>query len=232
MIIQELDSNHNVVFEWASWDYFDVTDNTYLDLTGDDLAFIHGNSIEIDFDGNFLISSRGLDEITKINRGTGDIIWRWGGSQNAFDFVNDYPFTHQHCIKSLGNNKYLLFDNGNFSNQYTGNGNISRAVEYELDLDLMTATKVWEFIHPDSLYTPSIGSVQRLANGNTLINFGNLSLMNRGAVITEVDTIGEIVFELEYDVTQNNTHNVYCANKFDWFFDDTIVGCVDDLACN
>ena len=47
----------------------------------------------------------------------------------------------------------------------------------KLDLEKMTATKVWEFIHPDSFFSPSISSVQRLENGNTLINFGNLSLI-------------------------------------------------------
>ena len=233
LVIQELDSNHNVIFQWESWDHFNVTDNTYLDLTSDIIAFIHTNAIDIDYDENLLISSRNIDEITKIDRTSGEIIWRWGGSQNEFEFVNDYPFTHQHCIKSLGNNRYLLFDNGNFSSQYTGEPNVSRAVEYELDLEEMTATKVWEFIHTDLLFSPSISSVQRLENGNTLINFGNLSLINRGAVITEVNQKNEIVFELEIEPPgDNGSSNVYCTNKFDWFFASSIIGCGDDLSCN
>ena len=234
LIIQELNSEHEVVFEWKSWDHFNITDNTYIDLTSSSIPFIHTNAIDIDYDGHFLISSRNLDEITKIHRTTGDIIWRWGGSQNEFEFINDYPFTHQHCIKSLGNNKYLLFDNGNFSSNYTDNPNISRAVEYELDLELMTATNTWEFIHPDSLFSPSISSVQRLENGNTLVNFGNLSLLDRGAVITEVTPSNEIVFELELDPPSEETgsSNIYCANKFDWFFDQSIIGCNNTNACN
>jgi arylsulfate sulfotransferase len=64
---------------------------------------------------HFLVSCRHLDEITKIHRTTGEIIWRFGGSQNEFNFINDYPFTHQHSIRSLGNNRYILFDNGNYS---------------------------------------------------------------------------------------------------------------------
>ena len=232
LIIQEIDSNHNLVFEWKSWDHFHVTENSYLaPWTSSNLPFIHANAIDIDFDDNLLLSSRGLDEITKINRVTGDIIWRFGGSQNQFTFINDYPFTHQHSIKSLGSNRYLLFDNGNFSSQYTASGNISRAVEYELDTILMTATKVWEFIHPDSLFTPSIGSVQRLPNGNTLINFGNLQMLNLGSIITEVDSNNQIVFQLEY----NNGNNLYRAQKFDWFFytpPNPILGCMDSIACN
>jgi len=215
LIIQELDSNHNLIFEWKSWDHFHVTDNVYLSpWTSETLNFIHANAIDIDFDGHFLISSRNLDEITKIHRTTGEIIWRWGGSKNQFTFVNDYPFTHQHSIRSLGNNRYLLYDNGNHSAQYTGTVNISRAVEYELDTTLMEATKVWEFIHPDSLYTPTTGGVQRLPNGNTLINFGNLQALNIGSIVTEVDANNTIVFQLEYE----NGGNLYRAQKFDWFF--------------
>ena len=213
LIIQELDPNHNVIFEWKSWDHFHVTDNIYLNLTNASLPFIHANAIDIDFDGHFLVSCRHLDEITKIHRTTGEIIWRFGGSQNEFNFINDYPFTHQHSIRSLGNNRYILFDNGNYSAQYTGT-NISRAVEYELDTNLMTATKVWEFVHPDSLYSPSISGVQRLPNGNTLIDFGNLQWLNLGSIVTEVDANNQIVFQLEYD----NGGNLYRAQKFDWFF--------------
>ena len=231
LIIQELDSNHNVIFEWKSWDHFHVTDNTYLaPWTGSSLPFIHANAIDIDFDGHFIISSRGLDEITKIHRTTGDVIWRWGGSQNEFTFINDYPFTHQHAIRSLGNNRYLLYDNGNHSAQYTG-VNISRGVEYELDTNLMTAKKVWEFVHPDSLYTPSIGGIQRLPNGNTLIDFGNLQTAGRGSIVTEVDSNNQIVFQLEYD----NGGNLYRAQKFDWFFytpTNPTLGCTDSAACN
>ena len=90
LIIQELDSNHNLLLEWSSWDHFNITDNVTLDLTGPSIAFIHCNSIDIDFDGHLLISSRNLDEITKINRFTGDIIWRWGGAKNNFTITLKY----------------------------------------------------------------------------------------------------------------------------------------------
>ena len=230
LIIQELDANHNLIFEWKSWNHFHVTDNTYLSpWTGANLPFIHANAIDIDYDGHFLISCRGLDEITKIHRTTGEIIWRWGGSQNEFTFVNDYPFTHQHSIRSLGSNRYILYDNGNYSGQYYPSGNnVSRAVEYELDTILMEVTKVWEFIHPDSLHTPSIGGVQRLPNGNTLVDFGNLQQSNMGSIVTEVDLNNQIVFQIQYD----NGGNLYRAQKFDWFFYTPTFGCIDSFACN
>ena len=52
------------------------------------------------------------------------------------------------CINTLldvGNDHYLLYDNGNHSSQYTGLPNISRAVEYHLDLDAMTCENIWEY---------------------------------------------------------------------------------------
>jgi hypothetical protein len=69
-------------------------------------------------------------------------------------------------------------------------------------------------VHSDSLFTPSIGSIQRLDNGNTLINFGNNQNIERGSVVIEVDANNNVVFELEMD----NGQNIYCANKANWNF--------------
>ena len=178
------------------------------------IDFLHCNAIDIDEDGHFLISNRTISEITKIHRTTGEIIWRFGGAQSDFTFSNDYPFSQQHCIKSLGNNKYLLYDNGNQSDTYTGGIKRSRGVEYELNLTNYTATKTWDYVHPDSLFTPSIGSIQRLDNGNTLINFGNNQSIGRGSVITEIDSNNIVVFEIELDTGERS----YCANKAEWNF--------------
>ncbi|MFT5055204.1 MAG: hypothetical protein ACI9FU_001305 [Granulosicoccus sp.] len=227
LIIQELDSDHNLIFQWRSWDHFAVTDNTYLNLTHSDLRFIHGNSIDVDFDGHLILSCRDLDEITKVHRQTGDVIWRLGGSQSDFTYDNTYPFTGQHCARSVGENKYLLFDNGKYSAQYNGD-DVSRALEFEIDTVNMTITKVWEFLHPDDLFSVNLGSVQRLQNGNTLMAFGNLASLGRGAIILEADSNEQITFELECAFGQS----IYRAHKHDWFFANEIVGCTDPLACN
>jgi hypothetical protein len=214
LVIQELDPDHNVVFEWKSWDHFFMSNYPNINFNPNVIDFLHCNAIDIDEDGHFLISNRTISEITKIHRTTGEIIWRFGGSQSDFEFTNDYPFSKQHCIKSLGNNHYLLFDNGNQSDTYTGGIKRSRGVEYALDLNDFTATKTWDYVHSDSLFTPSIGSIQRLDNGNTLINFGNNQNIERGSVVIEVDANNNVVFELEMD----NGQNIYCANKANWNF--------------
>ena len=113
LIVQELDENKNVVFQWRSWDHFEITDATYnIDLTESIIDYVHGNAIEMNDDGILLISSRHMDEVTKIDRQTGDIIWRCGGEHcenNEFTFLNDaIGFSHQHDLRRLPNGNLLF----------------------------------------------------------------------------------------------------------------------------
>ncbi|MCB0728437.1 MAG: aryl-sulfate sulfotransferase, partial [Ignavibacteriae bacterium] len=188
LIIQELDENKNVVFQWRSWDHFNITDAPFVDMTGSSIDYAHGNAIEYDNDGNLLISSRHLNEITKINRTTGDIIWRLGGVNNEFTIVNDtIPFQYQHHIRRISNGNITLFDNGNFREPF-----MSRALEYQLDEENKIATLVWSYIHNPVIYGSFMGSVQRLRNGNTLIGWGGNSTKS----LTEVTPNGEIALEM------------------------------------
>ena len=60
-----------------------------IDIKGTGFDFPHMNAIDVDTDGHILLSSRSTSEITKINRDTGEIIWRFGGVNNQFTFAND-----------------------------------------------------------------------------------------------------------------------------------------------
>jgi hypothetical protein len=187
-IIQELDQNKKVIFEWRSFDHFQVTDAVREDMKSATIDAVHPNTIEVDTDGNLLLSSRHMDEITKIDRRTGDVIWRWGGKNNQFTFINDpIGFSHQHTIRRTPTGTLMLFDNGNYR---TDMG--SRAVEYSVDERLKTATLVWEFRHSPDVKSIAMGSVQRLPNGNTLIGWGTGS-----PAVTEVRPDKSVVFELE-----------------------------------
>jgi hypothetical protein len=189
LVIQELDAQKQVVFEWRSWDHFQITDATAEDLTAASIDYAHGNAIERDTDGNILISSRHMDEITKIDRQTGQIIWRLGGKNNQFTFVNDpKPFVHQHDIRRLPNGNITLFDN-----QSDQTPPASRAVEYRLDEVQKTATRVWEYRPDPAVTSEAMGSVQRLPNGNTVIGWGSAT----APLVTEVTPDGAKVAELE-----------------------------------
>ncbi len=193
LIIQKINPNKEVVFQWSSWDHIPITDATHENLQSTSIDYVHGNAIEPMDDNSILLSSRHLDEITKISTNTGEIIWRLGGKQNQFTFINDtIKFSHQHSINYLGDNHYLLFDNGNYHTP-----SFSRAVEYKLEETSMTATKVWEYRNNPNIYSYAMGSVQRLANGNTLIGWGSAS-----TTISEVNSQGQLLYQLSLPAGQ------------------------------
>jgi len=187
-VIQELDENKNVVFQWRSLDYISVLDAAdEIDLTLQVIDYIHTNSICVDFDSNLIISSRNLDEITKINRQTGKLIWRLGGKRNQFSFINeDFNFSRQHDVRRLQNGNILFFDNGNNHTPA-----FSRAVEYTLDEINLVATNVWQYRNNPDYFTSAMGSARRLSNGSTLINWG------RAGFISEIRQDGNKALEIK-----------------------------------
>jgi len=166
-VIQELDQDKNVVFEWRTFDHFQITDATHEDLTAPVIDAVHANALDLDNDGNILLSSRHLDEITKIDHATGDILWRMGGKHNQFTLLNQAEwFSHQHAIRRIANGHVTLFDNGNFRVPQ-----FSRALELSLDETNKVATNVWEFDNAPE-YAFAMGYVERLDDGSTLVSFG------------------------------------------------------------
>lgn len=187
-VIQELDKERNVVFEWKAYEHYRLTDvGPAVNLR--DPAFVHTqiNSVDVDHDNNLIISSRNLDEITKVDRRNGTIMWRFGGKNNQFAFLNDsVRFSAQHSARILPNGNILIYDNGLFRTPH-----FSRAVEYRLDTTNRTSALVWSFRNSPDVSSIFWGSAQRLPNGNTFISWG---LSDRAA--TEVDPNGEKVFEM------------------------------------
>ena len=168
LVIQEIDEARNVVFQWRSWDHFQITDAWREDLTAEVIDYVHGNAIELDRDGNLMISSRHLEEITKISRETGAVLWRLGGKNNQFSFLgDDVGFSYQHAIRRLANGNITLFDNGNYHVPP-----FSRAVEYQLDEVHRTARLVWQYRDTPDVFGFAMGYAQRLGTGNTLISWG------------------------------------------------------------
>ena len=214
LIIQEFDSNKNLIFQWNAWEHLNIADYDNLDLTDNRIVWMHGNSIHIDLDSNILVSNRRSSEVIKIDRNNGDVIWYFGGPNNEFSITNDpyNGFSRQHDVRRIENGNILLFDNGNGHDP-----SISRAVEYELDESEKTADLVWDFSHPEGYVGLAMGSVQRLPNNNTLINWGRL--LNQGAVITEVDYDKNIVFEIQYP------YPFYCyrVTKHNWQFETNLI---------
>ena len=170
-LIQELDQNKDVVFQWNCWDHLPITDAVHEKLTANSIDYVHMNSVALDYDGNIVASCRNLSQCLKINRETGEVMWILGGASSSFEFVNDTDQnSYQHMFRPVPDkpNHYTLFDNGNYHvPQY------NRAVEFKVDTTTWTATKVWEHRPTPDYHAKWLGSVQRLPNGHTLINFAN-----------------------------------------------------------
>src|SRR5215813_5251615 len=129
-VLQELDAQRTVVFQWRSWDYYPFT-SQWVNSTAAVISQFHINCIFQDTDGNIMISTP--EWVKKISRQTGDIMWHLGGPENQFTFVG---VTQQqgtnhfrgHGINRLANGHVLLYNNSAFSP-----GTTSSVHEYALD---------------------------------------------------------------------------------------------------
>src|ERR671920_2032074 len=129
-IVQELDiETGKVLFEWHSLEHVGL-DETYATMSQDGrpgLDYFHANSIEVDHDNNLLVSARQTFTVYKIDRNTGEIIWRLGGKKSDFKMGPGTRFAFQHDARRQRDGTISIFDNGTtiFRN---GNGR-PRAVE-------------------------------------------------------------------------------------------------------
>ena len=204
-VIQELDANKRLVFEWHTFDQIAVT-NTFADQTQASFDYAHVNATSMDpIDNNLLASLRTTSEILKIDRRTGLVLWRLGGKMNQFTFLGEHPenapyyTVGQHDVHRLPNGHLLYFDNGNIQGGGVSPSDrtYSRVVEYALDEVNRTATLVWEYRHAPDIQATCTGSVKRMANGNTLIDWG-CAVPNTGTILTEVNSAGQVVFEMKH----------------------------------
>jgi hypothetical protein len=220
VVIQELDSARNVVFEWHSVDHFAFTDVDPRFLGSPlNVDWTHSNSVELDNDGNILLSSRHFDEVTKINRSDSSVMWRLGGNANQFTFINDtFPFLGQHDARRIANGHLTLNDNGHPS----GPGHYAAAKEYMLDENLHTATLAWSYVEDTSIYSVAMGNVQRLANGNTLVNYGNTP--NSNIMFNVVDPAGNKIFELTFDDTLRS-YRAFNYPQLPWTLSRPVITC-------
>jgi len=99
----------------------------------------------------------------------GQLEWVLGGDTES-DFSGDgSDWTRQHGHE-MPDERHLLFYNNRSM------GDTSLAVEVELDLDAHTATKIFEYEGGGSSQT--LGDVQRLPSGNTLVTYSNDGLQH------------------------------------------------------
>jgi arylsulfate sulfotransferase len=122
-----------IVWQWDATKYPEfyatsVERNNFSDKKAV-LDYMHANCITLDpKDGNIIVSFWCLNQIIKVERGTGNILWRLGGKNSDFPIAAHQRFLGQHSIVFEDSNQTLmLLDNGNDKRPY------SRVLEYRLD---------------------------------------------------------------------------------------------------
>jgi hypothetical protein len=171
-IAQELDlETKEVLFEWLSLDHVGV-EESYREPPqdpGTPIDYFHINSIDIDFDGNFLISAKGTSAVYKVDRESGEVLWRLGGKESDFDMGPGTRTVSQHDARHQEDGTITIFDNGAPPQVHEQ----SRTIVVSLDMDEMSADLMREYTHPKELVSTSQGTAQDLPNGNVFVGWGS-----------------------------------------------------------
>ena len=181
-VIQEIDDSGNMVWQWTATDHFDpVQDSTWpqtegaVNLAGQTTTVIdpfHCNSIDVDANGNLLVSARHMDSIFLINKSTGAVMWKMGGSAYTKDgapFIQVTGdalggFFRQHDARLQPDGTISVFDDE------TDRPGPARARVLSYDLTSKTASIVWQYRGTSPI--SSMGSVTLLADGSRVIGWG------------------------------------------------------------
>jgi hypothetical protein len=185
-VVQHVSDEGALLFQWSAFDHFDVTDLDAADRSGGTVNWTHGNALDLDTEGNLLVSFRNLGEITKIDTRTGEVVWRMGGSRNDFEFTDAPvpPFARQHGLRVTAAGRLLLLDN-------LGDPAASAARRYEFNATARTARLAAAHAAAPPVTAHLGGTTQDLPGGRTLVSYGN------GARVEEYDAGGTVVWRIE-----------------------------------
>jgi hypothetical protein len=219
-ILVDLDEDLQVKWFWNSFDHLDVKRAAIGDekcrgtggggpcapvfLTPVANDWLHTNAVSFSRkDGNLVLSMPEQDWVVKIDyangKGSGKVVWRLGdGGDFKTDSKDEYPwFSYQHDVafEPAGSDTLLLLDNGHRHKKKNPKAN-TRGQVWKLDENARTATPI---LNADlGVYSPFVGSAQRLANGNyhftAGILFNDTALSGRSL---EVTPDGKVVYALE-----------------------------------
>ena len=216
-IIQELDiESGEVLFEWHSLDHVGL-DESYATLSQDGsrgFDYFHINSIDVDHDNNLLVSARQTFAVYKIDRKSGEIIWRLGGKNSDFEMGPGSRFSFQHDARRLPDGSISIFDNGNtvFHALVPKAVEGSRGIVLDVDEKKMKASLVREYIHPNKQYADASGNVQLLPNSNVFVGWG------RALHFSEFSHDGD---EMLFDGKLPEGNRSYRAFRYEWIGDPT-----------
>jgi len=143
--------------------------------------YLHFNSAE-PVGNSMVMSFRHLDAVYKINRRTGKVLWKLGGTPTSErlevrnDPHGDFPFGGQHDARVNRRGILSVFDNATTLNRPP------RVVRYRINEGAGTATMVNSFGDSMVPLSSCCGSAQELPNGQWLVNWGGLGIIRKPGI--------------------------------------------------
>ena len=201
--IQELTPGGTVVWRWntknhvplswitgghkqSGWWYQEITGTPDRPATENAYDVVHLNSVEPDGDG-LIVSSRHTDSVFRIDRATGRIDWKLGGTHvkgKSLRLLGPHPtplFGGQHDARLWKDGSLTVHDNGSWQDRPP------TADRFEIDRKARTARLVERVASPGLPNSKAIGSARKLAAGDWVVSWGGFP------VVTEQDESGAIV---------------------------------------
>jgi hypothetical protein len=201
--IQEVTPGGKIVWSWTSDGRIGLEESVRwakaivgmpVPLPGGEKGYdvYHANSISVGA-GVVLLSNRQDDAVYAIDRKTGKIVWKLGGTPTpqSLTVLGDprpnAPLGGQHDARLLPDGTVTIFDDASLQ------GQPPRAVRYRVDAAAHTATFLQQVVDPAVSSPICCGSARVLGNGNWLVSWGNNPVMG------EYEPDGTPVFKLVFD---------------------------------
>ena len=203
-VIQEVDiESGEVLFEWHSLDHVDLEESYFPppESPAEPFDYFHINSIEVDTDGNLLVSARKTSAAYKIEREGGGILWRLDGKKSDFKMEPGSSTRYQHDARRKPDGTLTIFDNG-----AEGENPLSRAVVVKPDEVAMRVGLVREYVHTGRPISVTQGNAQTLPNGNAFVGWGS------EPGFSEFHEHGELLFDANFPAGVES----YRAFRFPW----------------
>ena len=202
--IQEIDPQGGLVWAWNSKDHIALEESerwlrrqiahpTIVEWDGTPVYdLVHVNSVEPD-GGNLVFSARYLEAVYAINRATGSIEWKLGGTHTPKSLGIDgdrfagHDFGGQHDARlAEGGSLLTLFDNGTLRDR------APRVAAFRLNLQRRRATLVRAVRFAEARRSVCCGSARLLPGRDWVVSWGNTPW------VTEQTWRGDPVLTIEF----------------------------------
>jgi|1186.fasta_scaffold01686_2 hypothetical protein len=203
--VQELDlRSGRVLLDWHSIPHIPLSESYSKPPRNHDLSFdyFHVNAIDVDTDGNLLVSARNTHAVYKLNRRTGHIMWRLGGKRSDFALGRGVRFAWQHDARRQPDGTIRIFDNGAAPRLHPQ----TRIIFVHLDRRTMRARLVRTIVHRPPIVAINQGNAQLLPGRHLLVGWGH------EPQVTEYDRKGRIVLDLRF----GHGADSYRAFRYQW----------------